>query len=211
MEKRYITTEEQRAFEVDGTHILEGYALKFNTRSNPIGGHFVEEISDRALESTDMSDVLGRVNHGSDMGNVFARTGVNLTLTVDETGLFYRAVLDPDSPRDMQLYRDTKRGLISKSSFAFMVREGGDVWRREGEVNVRTVTDIEVLGDIAPVHRPAYDDTSSIASQRTLDSLKEFEEKLAKESKKDEEESRDIKTPLNIDDKARYLILKTEK
>ena len=49
MEKRYITTEEQRAFEVDGTHILEGYALKFNTRSNPIGGHFVEEISDRAL------------------------------------------------------------------------------------------------------------------------------------------------------------------
>ena len=210
LEKRLLEDEtEYRAYQEEERYFIEGYALKFGKRSNPIMGQFVEVIDSRALDNTDMSDVLGRINHGSDMANVFARSGVNLDLVVDEVGLRYKAELDPESQRDMQLYRDMNRGLIKKSSFAFKLREeGGDKWEdRDGEI-LRTLLDIEVIGDVAPVHKPAYDDTSVQVSQRSLESKEQFEKELEAKSKKELEESRKIKRPLDIDDKARFLLLK---
>ena len=103
-----------------------------------------------------------------------------------------------------------KRGIISKSSFAMAVREGGDKWeRRDGQVH-RTVLDITKIGDIAPVHKPAYDDTSAGVSGRSLESYEKFEKEDKKESKKDEPETRTL-NGLDIDDKARLLILKNRK
>lgn len=211
LDKRYVEWDESyRAIEEEGKFFIEGYALKFDKRSKPIMGKFIEVIDARALDNADLDNVLGRINHSNDMQNVFARSGVNLNLTVDEIGLFYRAELDPESPRDMQLYRDMKRGLIAKSSFAFAIREGGDKWeRREGET-LRRVLDISKIGDIAPVHNPAYDDTSAVVSERSMDSLENFEKETVTQSKKESEETRTLNS-LNIDDKARLLILKKKK
>ena len=211
LDKRYLDCgEEYRAVEEEGKFFVEGYALKFNTRSKPIMGKFIEVIDQRALDNADMDNVLGRINHSNDMQNVFARSGVNLVLTVDEVGLFYRAELDAESPRDMQLYRDMQRGLIAKSSFAFATRKGGDKWeKRDGEI-LRTVLDISKLGDIAPVHNPAYDDTSATVSERSKESCEKFEKEFEKQSKKESEQTRTLNS-LDIDDKARLLILKKKK
>lgn len=46
----------------DNEMVIEGYALKFDTWSENLGG-FKETISRRALENTDLSDVRCLVDH----------------------------------------------------------------------------------------------------------------------------------------------------
>ena len=198
---------ECRANEVDGKFFIEGYALKFDTRSNLLGGSFYETLERGCLDNCDMSNVLVRINHMGDMNSVVGRSGVNLVLSVDAVGLRYVVELDSESERDMQLYRDIKRGLLPSSSFAFTIAEDGDeLSRTEDGTILRKVKNIDKLYDVAPVHNPAYDDTS--VSARCSDSIMEFEKEEAERSKENEEESKRVKHALNFDDEARLRLLK---
>src|SRR5699024_12777656 len=73
----------------------EGYALKFDTWSEDLGG-FKETIQREALKETDMSDVRALFNHNAD--HVLARTSAGtLKLDVDDVGLKFRAKITKTS------------------------------------------------------------------------------------------------------------------
>ena len=68
--------------------VIEGYALKFDRKSEIMGGGefgFREHIDRHALDNADMSNVVALFNH--DQNQVLGRTGVNLELTIDDNGL----------------------------------------------------------------------------------------------------------------------------
>ncbi len=145
---------------------IVGYAAKFNTRSNNLGG-FVEVIAPGAFDDVLDDDVRALFNH--DRNFVLGRTKAGtLTLTIDEVGLRYEI-----TPPDTQTVRDMViepmgRGDVNQSSFAFRLPSDGYRWD-EGEdgVYIRTITRVSKLLDVSPVTYPAYNDTE--ASTRALE------------------------------------------
>lgn len=101
----------------EGPRIV-GYAAKFNTRSNNLGG-FVEVIAPGAFDDVLDDDVRALFNH--DRNFVLGRTKAGtLELTVDEVGLRYEI-----SPPDTQTVRDMViepmgRGDVNQSSLRFV-------------------------------------------------------------------------------------------
>ena len=89
-----------------------GYALRFNTLSNDLGG-FVETISPQALEDADLSDVRCLIDH--DSSKVLGRTTSDtLKLNVDDEGLYFRCQLpDTSYSRDYTMYQVTDNGNTS--------------------------------------------------------------------------------------------------
>lgn len=151
-----------------------GKAIVCNSRSKNLGG-FVEIIDPKALDETDMSDVVGLFNHDSNY--VLGRTtSGTMTLTRDaDGGLSYRIAYDPTDPDHQRVMAKILRGDVVGSSFAFRVAAGGDSWDKEdtdtSSIYVRTVTKISRLADVSPVTTPAYG--ASTAAKRSLDHFKE--------------------------------------
>ncbi|BDM64546.1 prohead protease [Shewanella sp. NFH-SH190041] len=175
-EVRMETREENQA------PVIIGYAAKFDTRSNNLGG-FVEVIAKGAFDDVLEDDVRALFNHDRNfvLGRVPAGT---LKLSVDNVGLRYEI-----TPPDTQTVRDLvleplKRGDITQSSFAFRLPSDGYRWD-EGDdgVYVRTITRVSKLLDVSPVTYPAYNDTE--ASARALNEAK-------KALKTDSEEQRQL-------------------
>ncbi len=74
----------------DNEMVIEGYALKFDTWSENLGG-FKETISRSALENTDLSDVRCLVDHVP--SQIIGRTkSGTLELETDDVGLKYTVV-----------------------------------------------------------------------------------------------------------------------
>lgn len=146
---------------------IGGYALKFNTMSQNLGG-FVETIDPAALRKSEgdgWPGVMARWNHEDAylLGTTDAQT---LRLVVDGTGLDYE-VDTPESRAD--LLELVARGDVRRSSFAF--RTISDEWGLTPDgFPLRTLINIQLV-DVAPVNTPAYMDTSS-----GLRSLAEFKE-----------------------------------
>lgn len=160
-----------------------GYAAKFNTRSNNLGG-FVEVIAPGAFDDVLTDDVRGLFNHDRNM--ILGRTkSGTLTLAVDDIGLRYEiSAPDNQTVRDLVL-APIARGDVDQSSFAFHLPSDGYRWDEDDQgVYVRTITRLSRLIDVSPVTYPAYNDTE--ASARTLDEAKQI---LGKES----EEQRQLK------------------
>jgi HK97 family phage prohead protease len=126
-------------------------------------------------------DVRALVNH--DRSLILGRTRAQtLRLRSDEQGLFY----DVDLP-DTQVGRDTAvsvgRRDISGSSFAFVVRDGGDK-RTITETDEVVTIDREILSvdlrDVAPVTYPAYEmTTTAIRSGEVAGLVREMRESIA--------------------------------
>lgn len=149
---------------------IEGYGAVFNQRSEVLGGVFVEEIAPGAFDDVLGDDVRALFNHDPNfvLGRTLSKT---LALSIDARGLAYSI-----TPPDTQTVRDLvlaplKRGDISGSSFAFRIAPGGEEWREEGALVVRTITRFRSLLDVSPVTYPAYPDTQ--AAQRSLSAWKE--------------------------------------
>jgi HK97 family phage prohead protease len=145
---------------------IAGYAAVFNTRSELLGGSFYEEIAPGAFDDVLGLDVRGLFNH--DPNYLLGRTASGtLRLSVDARGLAYE-IDPPDSQtvRDLVLAPLT-RGDMSGSSFTFRIADGGESWREEGGVVIRTITRIAELRDVGPVAFPAYPDAK--AAQRSLE------------------------------------------
>lgn len=176
-ERRLI---EMRAVGTDGTMVVEGYAIIFDSPATH--GRFTETITRGALDGADMKDVPLRYNHNDNV-MIMARTrNKSLRLIVDEKGLLIQAdLLDTQSNRD--LYAAIQAGLIDKMSFAFTVADRGDSWNFGEKETTREVTKIAKLWDVSVVDTPFYDSTSVYArslellesEERRLDSLRERE------------------------------------
>lgn len=156
------------------TRTIGGYAAKFNTFSQNLGG-FIERIAPSFFNKSrgdGWPGVLARYNHDDNMllGTTAAET---LRLSVDDIGLTYE--VDAPAAR-ADVFELVQRGDVAKSSFAFNVFE--DDWTtNESGLPVRTLVSGR-LYDVAPVNTPAYDDTS--VGVRAFDSLaRKFERDIA--------------------------------
>lgn len=153
----------------NGTIVAAGYAARFNTLSQNMGG-FVETIDPAAFNQTiQEADVRALFNHEPNMVLGRASAGT-LRMGVDEIGLRYEI----DMP-DTQLGRDLAvlmaRGDINGSSFGFRAIE--DAWGETPEgFPMRSLKSV-ALRDVGPVTFPAYTSADvalrSLAEQRHLD------------------------------------------
>ena len=161
IEQRYAT--ELRADGQGDEMAIGGYAALFNSPSHNLGG-FIERIAPGAFTRSlqESPDVKALFNHDANM--ILGRTkSGTLSLSTDERGLKWRAVLDPNNSDHRNIHASIKRGDISDCSFAFTVQPGGDDWTdADGSDDVyanRTLKDVNLL-DVSAVTYPAYGGTS---------------------------------------------------
>ncbi len=168
--------------------IVEGYALRFNTLSNDLGG-FVETISPQALEDADLSDVRCLIDH--DPSKVLGRTtSETLSLKVDDEGLYFRCRL-PDTSYSRDLYENIRLGNINQCSFGFVLDEDGDtVERRDDGLFKRTLNRIRSLFDVSVVTYPAYNDTDVAPALRSIEKVKKKEQEEIRQREQEQEEQR---------------------
>ena len=154
----------------DKTSYCSGYALKFGVNSCDLGG-YIETIEREALtdEIIQNSDIFAFINHDERLG-VLARSRFGkgkLSLTIDDVGLHYSFKLGK-SPVCEQLRQYLEDEIITKSSFAFTVAEGGYEWIDnqdgtpfidENGLQRLKIKQFNLLYDISPVFEPAYNDT----------------------------------------------------
>ena len=172
MNKEFRTAEEIKAVD-DENQIVEGYALRWNTLSENLGG-FVETIDKDALKDADLSDVRCLIDH--DSSKVLGRTtSETLELSVDEEGLYFRCQL-PNTTYAKDLYENIRLGNINQCSFGFILDEEGDRFeKREDGLFKRTLTKIRSLFDVSIVTYPAYQDTDVAPALRSIEQIKESE------------------------------------
>lgn len=168
-------------FNIENRKVV-GYALKFNTESNDLGG-FVESIESNALDGVlENSDVLCLLNHDEKRG-VLARWRKgkgSLNLSVDDIGLKYEFEA-PNTALGSELLEGIKRGDISASSFAFQINE--DRWQKVDENKYkRVIKSFKTIYDVSPVYYPAYDTTDVSIAKRGLDTQINNELEEAKQS-----------------------------
>jgi len=189
LRKQYGDNVELRTSEVraagDDSLVIEGYAANFDTETDL--GYFRETIARGAFDDVLEDDVRLLLNHeGAPMART---TNGTLELSVDESGLKYRAALaDTQDGRD--LYKLIKRGDISQSSFAFTITD--EQWSEDR--STRTVQRMGKLLDVSPVTYPAYATTT--VSARNMATAKEEAEELKPEQETPEvrQEPETIKT-----------------
>lgn len=155
--------------------IVEGYALRFNTLSNDLGG-FVETISPEALKDADLSDVRCLIDH--DSSKVLGRTtSETLSLNIDDEGLYFRCKL-PDTSYSRDLYENIRLGNINQCSFGFVLDEDGDTFeKRDDGLFKRTLNKIRSLFDVSIVTYPAYNDTDVSPALRSIEAIQEEEKR----------------------------------
>ena len=163
-----IRTAEVRAAGDD--MVLEGYASIFGV---PYDIGFREVVDIGAFDNVLENDVRFLLNHD---GAPLARTtNKTLDISVDDTGLHYRAKL-ADTTAGRDLYEMVKRGDITQSSFAFTIAK-----ETRDDQNVRHIVEIGSLLDVSAVSFPASSTTSVFARfaevEKTTPPMPNFEEK----------------------------------
>lgn len=152
---------------------LQGYALKYETLSEDLGG-FKEIIHKGALDNCDMSDVVLDYNH--DFNRILARnnktTGPgSLTLTADEIGLFFDAI-PTDTSYSRDLIENMKSGIVNKCSFIFSIdwsdpdAQHWDWDDGKRGYDFRTINKFKSISDVAVVVFPAYENTETSVYSR---------------------------------------------
>lgn len=154
--------------------ILRGRPILYDTPTviTDEGGSYTEIIERGALDGADLSDVRLLYNHNLDKVPL-ARTPKTMSLTVDEKGLTFEAVL-PETAAAREVYEAVKRGDLSGMSFAFTVPEGGDYYT--AITNTRTIRQIAKVFECSVVPYPAYP-TTSIEARSARAAAQESQEK----------------------------------
>lgn len=187
VEKRFIDVEVRAESNEKENMVIEGYALKFNTKSNPLSSgdvRFIETISPEALNNADMEDVRALIDHNPSL--VLARTTADtLKLEVDDVGLKFRAVLaDTSYARD--LYKNIQAGNINQCSFAFELNDKGDSVRynKESRMYERTLNSFKRIMDVSAVTYPAYNDTDVMPALRSIEEANKEAEQIKQQHKR---------------------------
>lgn len=151
--------------------------IPFNSDSQQLRDHglnrgqpFIERIAPDAFKRSieEDKDQMGFVGHTDDPLSAFARAGSNLSLTVGEKGLEWRALL-PDTQSGRDLKTLTEQRIITGTSFEFTVNDGGEKWEKRDGKDVRTVTTAR-LYTVNPVAFPAYPE-SELTAERSANPL----------------------------------------
>lgn len=164
-------TEEDKKEKVDNKDgkKISGYAIVFNKPSKPIpdgDNSFTEIIDPKALENTDLSDVVMLSNHDYSKPLATVKAGT-LKLNVDEKGLHFEATL-PNTTDGADTFENVKAGNIDSASFRFA--NATDQWSKDENGNItRTITNIGDIFEISSVTIPAYDDSSVEVAKRSFD------------------------------------------
>lgn len=148
---------------------ISGYAIVFNKPSKPIPdgkSSFTEIIDPKALQNTDLSDVVMLSNHDYSKPLATVKAGT-LKLDVDEKGLHFEATL-PNTTDGSDTFENVKAGNIDSASFRFA--NASDQWSKDENGNItRTITNIGDIFEISSVTIPAYDDSSVEVAKRSFD------------------------------------------
>lgn len=152
--QRYYPVRELRAEQgEDGARVLVGYAVVFNSDSEPIGGSFIERIAPTAFAKTlREGDPVALWQH--DMAKPIGRRSNNtLVLIEDEHGLLVRISL-PDTSWGVDAWKSIERGDVRQMSFGFDVIK--DSWEdRANALPLRVVQEARLF-EVSPVTFPAY-------------------------------------------------------
>jgi HK97 family phage prohead protease len=176
-----------RSIPDENKKVFRGYAAKFGTISNDLGG-FRETIARGFFDTVLGNDVRALRDHEPSM--ILGRTlSGTCRLGVDDTGLYFEYD-DPGTTYSSDLAKSIERGDVTQCSFAFSLAEkGGDkVERMENGTYLRTLLRADRLYDVSVVTFPAYEDTS-VASR----SISQFKS----EGFSDEEKRQQIADALN--------------
>ena len=140
--------------------IIEGYAIVWEVETLIGDGSwaFYEKVSRNALEGCDMSDVVAKYNHNTDYP--LARIGSvnNLELMPDEIGLKYRfKAMNEDGKKCAE---NIQLNIVRGSSYEFLPSKTSWTENYKEGRELRTIERLAVIYDVAPVLRPAYDQTT---------------------------------------------------
>ena len=174
-ERRFQNDIEVRELD-DGTKVISGYAIVFNSESNDLGG-FKEIIKPGSLRQADTDDVVALFNHDTNI--VLGRTPATLNLKTTNKGLRYE-ITPPDTNSAKDLLTSIERGDVKGSSFGFTIAEGGDTWEEpeeRGQPWMRTITAFDRIFDVSPVVYPAYSATDTSVAKRSLGTLRDKKER----------------------------------
>ena len=152
----------------EGPHgTFTGYAAVFDREAD--GLPFREVIRPgafaRSLANGDECYLL--VNHNTDELPLARRSSGTLTLSEDEIGLPFEAVLDPSNPRSAEVISVLSRGDASEMSFAFRVAPGGQTRTEDG---LRELRDVDIF-EVSICTWGAYSDTSVGLRSATSDDI----------------------------------------
>lgn len=130
----------------------------------------------------DNSDVFARMNHSDDYVLARSKKGEgSLVLELRDDGVYY-AFESPNTEKGNELLEHIKRGEITASSFAFRVSSepNSERWYKDDHDRVRRdIYKIDYLGDVAPVFREAYSDTScSVRGEEMMKLSAEIDAKM---------------------------------
>ena len=173
---------------------IYGKAISFDTLSVDLGG-FRETIKRGAItqDLINHSDIFARTNHKDDYILARSKNGKgSLSLELRDDGLYFSFEL-PNTEKGNELREHIKRGEITQCSFAFNAAKeaNSEVWRNENGIIYRDIYKIGYLGDVAPVYKPAYEETYvSMRAMECAKTLKE-EEELKAMQEEDEPEKLD--------------------
>ena len=170
---------------------ITGTAIVFNSQSELLaedGLRFYETIAPEAVTPALIanSDIVMLYNHKKEAG-VLARSkkgAGTLQITITDTGVDFEFEA-PNSPLGDSIVESVKRGDLDACSFAFSIKQGGDVWVKIGDVYNRTIKAIDALMDFSIVINPAY--SATVCNSR---SLKEFIDSEKVNEQADEEKQR---------------------
>lgn len=156
-----------------GIYTIKGHAAVFGKWSLDLGG-FRERIKKGAFDNVLSRDphVLHVWDHDTSKALSSTRSSTYpLELRTDPAGLRYYSKVAPTSySQDLRILLEA--GVISQSSFAFTVADGGDEWRiaKDGEMEVveRTITEVQNLYDVTTCAMGAYPTTDSALAVRSM-------------------------------------------
>ncbi|MCO6358555.1 HK97 family phage prohead protease [Roseivirga pacifica] len=173
------------------TRTIEGMAFKYNEWSSTMRGLlngkpilFRERILPGAADEADMTDVIARSEHSNHSILARRKEGKGtLHLELRAEGLYYRFVA-PNTTAGNDAYENIRLGNVDGSSFAFNVAEKGATLKKgQDGIYERDISKMSIIGDVAPVAKPAYKSTSVIArSSSSVDFLEELEKEETREN-----------------------------
>ena len=188
-EEQPIDNEEEANPIHDEEHIVEGYAIVFNTLSVDLGGYreiiLPTAVNEELIRKSDIYYLFNHNNNSTPLARSKYGEG-SLHLTIDEKGLKYSF-----NCLNSEFYEIVKRGDLDKSSFAFSLPNdgSGEEWVKDDNYNyIRKITKIDKLYDCSAVLSPAYASTELYArnlnrKEVNEDYFKPYEEILNKLSK----------------------------
>lgn len=169
----------------DGVKTYRGYAAKFNSWSDDLGGF--REIINQGFFDKVLTGMDVRMLFNHDVNYVLGRS-VSATMRYgqDDIGLWFEYD-DPATTWSRDLGITIARNDVNQCSFGFIVSEEGQVWRETPTGFERTLLagGCTELFDLSVVTFPAYRDTS--VAGRSLTAIKS---RLAEEERSKKEADR---------------------